>query len=76
MAGSRADTRVSVVLDAANQVVTTGKVVADQVTSLGWKAIACAGKAVQVDADASASLNVSVMASANLSGSCGGPSGS
>jgi hypothetical protein len=69
-------TQGKLVLDAANQVVTTGKVVADQVTSLGGKAIACAGKAVQVDADASASLNVSVMASASVSGSCGGPSGS
>ncbi len=69
-------TQGKLVLDAANQVVTTGKVVADQVTSLGGKAIACAGKAVQVDADASASLNVSVQASASVSGSCGGPTGS
>jgi hypothetical protein len=69
-------TQGRLVLDAANQVVTTGKVVADQVTSLGGKAIACAGKAVQVDADASASLNVSVQASASVSGSCGGPTGS
>jgi hypothetical protein len=69
-------TQGKLVLDAANQVVTTGKVVADQVTSLGGKAIACAGKAVQADADASASLNVSVQASASVSGSCGGPTGS
>jgi hypothetical protein len=69
-------TQGKLVQDAASQVVATGKVVADQVTSLGGKAIACAGKAVQADADASASLNVSVMASASVSGSCGGPSGS
>ena len=66
-------TQGKLVLDAANQVVTTGKVVADEVTSLGGKAISCAGKAVQADADASASLNVSVQASASVSGSCGGP---
>jgi len=69
-------TQGKLVLDAANQVVTTGKVVADQVTSLGGQAIACAGKAVQADADASASLNVSVQASTNVSGACGGPTGS
>ncbi len=66
-------TQGKLVLDAANQVITTGKVVADQVTSLGGKAVACAGKAVQADADASASLNVSVQASASVSGSCKGP---
>ena len=69
-------TQGKLVQDAASQVIATGKVVADQVTSLGGKAIACAGKAVQADADASASLNVSVMASASVSGSCGGPTGS
>ncbi len=66
-------TQGKLVVDAANQVVATGKVVADQVTSLGGKAIACAGKAVQADADASASLSVSVQASASVSGSCKGP---
>jgi hypothetical protein len=69
-------TQGKLVLDAANQVVTTGKVVADQVTSLGGKAISCAATAVQADADASASLNVSVQASADVSGSCGGPTSS
>jgi hypothetical protein len=69
-------TQGKLVLDAANQVVTTGKVVADQVTTLGGEAIACAGKAVKADADASASLNASVQASANVSRSCGGPTGS
>jgi hypothetical protein len=69
-------TQGKLVLDAASQVVETGKVVADQVTTLGGKAIACAGKAVQADADASASLNVSVQASASVSGSCHGPTGS
>jgi hypothetical protein len=69
-------TQGKLVQDAASQVVTTGQVVANQVTSLGGKAIACAGKAVKADADASASLNVSVMASASVSGSCGGPTGS
>jgi hypothetical protein len=69
-------TQGKLVLDAANQVVTTGQVVADQVTSLGGQSIACAGKALKVDADSSASLNVTVQASANVSGSCGGPTGS
>ncbi len=69
-------TQGKLVLDAANQVVATGKVVADQVTSLGGEAVACAGKAVKADADASASLSVSVNASANVSTSCGGPTGS
>jgi hypothetical protein len=69
-------TQGQLVLDAANRVITTGKVVADQVTTLGGQAVACAGKAVQADADASASLNVSIQASANVSGSCGGPTGS
>jgi hypothetical protein len=71
-----AQTQGKLVLDAANQVVTTGKVVADQVTSLGGEAIACASTAVQADADASANLNVSFQASGNISGSCGGPTGS
>ncbi len=69
-------TQGKLVLDAANQVVTTGQVVANEVTSLGGQAIACAGKAVKADANASASLNVSVQASASVSGSCGGPTGS
>jgi hypothetical protein len=71
-----AQTQGKLVLDAANQVVTTGKVVADQVGTLSGKSIACARKAVTADADASASLDVSVQASANVSGSCGGPTGS
>jgi hypothetical protein len=66
-------TQSKFVLDAANQVATTGQVVANEVTSLGGKAISCAGKAVSADADATASLNVSVQASAKVSGSCGGP---
>lgn len=61
-------------LDAANEVVTTGKVVADNVTSLSGKAVACAGSAVSANASAAASLNVSVSASASVSGSLGGPS--
>ncbi len=69
-----AQSQSKLVLDAANQVVTTGKVVADDVTSLGGKAIACAGAAVTADANAAASVNVSVTASASVSGSCGGPS--
>ncbi|MGH7436030.1 MAG: hypothetical protein ACRENE_10190 [Polyangiaceae bacterium] len=60
--------------DAASQVVTTGKVVADSVTTLSGKAVACAGSAVTADANAAASLNVSVNASASVSGSAGGPS--
>jgi len=65
-----------IVLAAANQVVATGKIVANDVTTLGGKAIACAGAAAQADANASASLQVSFMASGSVSGSCGGPSGS
>jgi hypothetical protein len=66
-------TQSKLVLDAANQVATTGQVVGNEVTSLGGKAISCAGKAVSADVDATASLNVSVNASAKVSGSCGGP---
>jgi hypothetical protein len=63
-----------IVLDAANQVVTTGKIVADHVTTLGGKEIACAGAAVQADANASVSLNASFKASGDVSKSCHGPS--
>ena len=69
-------TQGKLVEDAASQVVTTGKVVANEITSLGGKALACGGRAVSEDATASASLNVSVTASASVSGSCGGPTGS
>lgn len=65
--------RGQLVLDAASQVGTTGKVVVDNVTSLGGKSLACAGAAVESDVTASASLNVSVQASAKVSGACGGP---
>jgi hypothetical protein len=61
-------------LDAANEVATTGKVVANNVTSLSGKAVACATSAVTADASAASSLNVSVNASASVSGSVGGPS--
>jgi hypothetical protein len=63
-------------VDAANEVVTTGKVVAANVTTIGGKAVACAGSAVTADASAAASLNVSVNASTNVSNSCGGRSAS
>jgi hypothetical protein len=66
-------TQGQLVLDAANQVAMTGQVVGNEVTSLGGKAISCAGKAVSADVNATASLNVSVQASAKVSGSCGGP---
>ncbi len=68
-----AQSQSKLILDAANQVVTTGNTVASDVTSLGGKAIACAGTAVTADAHAAASVNVSVQASASVSGSCGGP---
>lgn len=61
-------------VDAANEVVTTGKVVASNVTRIGGKAVACAGDAVTADASAAASLNVSVNASTTVSGACGGSS--
>jgi hypothetical protein len=63
-------------VDAANEVITTGKVVAGNVTKIGGKAVACAGDAVTADSSAAASLNVSVNASTNVSNSCGGRSGS
>jgi hypothetical protein len=66
-------TQGKLVLDAANQVVTTANVVGNELTSLSGKALACAGKAVKADTGAAASLNVSVQASANVSTSCGGP---
>jgi hypothetical protein len=61
-------------VDAANEVVATGKVVADNVTTIGGKAVACAGDAVTADATAATSLNVSVNASTSVSNSCGGAS--
>ena len=63
-----------IVLDAANQVATTGQIVANHVTTLGGKEIACAGAAVQADANASVSLNASFKASGDVSKSCHGPS--
>ncbi len=60
-------------LDASSNVVTTGKVVVKNLTSLGGKAFACAGVAADADVSASASVNVSVSASSKVSGSCGGP---
>jgi hypothetical protein len=63
-------------VDAANEVVATGKVVAAHVTTIGGKAVACAGSAVTADASAAASLNVTVNASTNVSNSCGGRSAS
>ncbi len=50
-------------LDASSNVVTTGKVVVKNLTSLGGKAFACAGVAADADVSASASVNVSVSAS-------------
>ncbi len=67
-------TKGHLALDAANEVVTTGKVVANNVTSLSGKAVACTTTAVAVDASAASSLNVSVSASASVSASVGGPS--
>jgi hypothetical protein len=66
-------TQGKLVLDAANQVVMTGTAVVNDFGSLSGKAIACAKTAVQADANASTSLNVSVQAGINVSGSCGGP---
>jgi hypothetical protein len=63
-----------IILDAATQVGNTANAVKNDVTSLGGKAIACAGDAVSADVTAAASLNVSVNASASVSGSCGDPS--
>jgi hypothetical protein len=66
-------TQGKLVLDAANQVVTTANVVGNELTTLSGQALACAGKAVKADTGAAASLNVSVQASASVSTSCGGP---
>jgi hypothetical protein len=69
-------TQGKLVLDAANQVVATGNLVAERVTTLGGKSLACAGTAVKADGSAAASLNATVQASGNVSMSCGGPSAS
>jgi hypothetical protein len=63
-------------LDAANEVVTTGKVVASNVTSIGGQAVVCAGDAVTADATAAQSLNVSVNASTSVNAACGGSTSS
>ena len=44
-------TQGALVKDAATQVVATGQVVANEVASIGGKAVSCAAKAVQADAD-------------------------
>jgi hypothetical protein len=70
------NTQANLFLDAANEVKTTGTIVVDNVTSEGGKSLACASTAVSADVTASASMNVSVQASSNVSGSCGGPTSS
>ncbi len=69
-------TQSQLFLDATSEVETTGKVVVNNVSSLGGKDVACAGTAVTADVSASASMNVSVKASSKVSGSCGGPTSS
>jgi hypothetical protein len=71
-----AQTEEKIVVDAANQVVSTGKVVAENVTSLGGKAVACAATAATACGNASQSVNVSFMASVSVSQSCGAMTGS
>jgi hypothetical protein len=66
-------TQGKLALDAAGQVVTTGKAVVSTVTSLGGKALACAAVGADASVKASASVSVSVNASASVSSSCGGP---
>jgi hypothetical protein len=67
------ETEGPIAVKAAGRVATTGAAVVQSVTSLGGKAFACAGAALQASAKASASINVSVSVSASVSGSCGGP---
>jgi hypothetical protein len=69
-------TQGQIVADAANQVVSSGNALINDVGSLSGQALACAKTAATADATASASIKVSVNASANVSGSCGGPGAS
>jgi uncharacterized protein YabE (DUF348 family) len=70
------NTQANLFLDATNEVTTTGTTVVDNLTSQGGKALACATTAVSADVSASASMTVSVQASSNVSGACGGPTSS
>lgn len=66
-------TQGQLAIKAAGHVVASGSVVAQNLGSVGGKALACATAAVQASAQASVSVNVSVKASASVSGSAGGP---
>jgi len=70
------NTQAKLFVDATNEVTSTGTVVVDNVTSEGGKSLACAATAVSADVTASASIKVTVTASSNVSGSCGGPTSS
>jgi hypothetical protein len=64
----------NLILDAAKQVGTTANAVTNDFGTIGGKALACAISAGKADVTAAASVNVSVMASANVTGACGGTS--
>jgi hypothetical protein len=59
-------------VDAANEVVANGKIVAQNVTRLGGKGLACATTAASADAASATSMNASVNASTSVSSACGG----
>jgi hypothetical protein len=60
-------------LQATANLAATGKSVAEDLGSVGGKAIACSGVALSAAASATVSINVSVQASASVSASAGGP---
>jgi len=64
-----AKTKGQLAMRALQKVSATGQVVVQSASSLGGKAIACAGTAASASAKAAASVNVSVNASASVSGS-------
>ncbi len=64
-----AKTKGQLAMRALQKVSATGQVVVKSASSLGGKAIACAGTAASASAKAAASVSVSVNASASVSGS-------
>jgi hypothetical protein len=66
-------TQGPVAVSAGVNVVNTGSAFVQSITSVGGKALACAGTAFQAAQHAQASLTITVMVSASVSGSCGGP---
>jgi hypothetical protein len=65
-----AKTKGQLAVRALQKVSATGQAVIDGASTLGGKAIACAGTAATASAKAAASMSVSVSASASVSSSC------